>query len=303
MSSRSGERATGEGAKGRDEGEKNDKQGDEGKRPILHPGKGPWVSIEEDQEVWSKVRLRHFSFEICSHFDTNLRGVVCGGLATKAGKEGGRGSCGPTSTASASRILNFADLHRRPRSSLPNIHPSTPSPASSQFVRALSSPHTELTVPCCSVRLQVEPLALRDAQRDSGPLEPRPRDHQRPRQAVHALRVSVQPQRARRKARSDSPPTSDSSHVIIYCLRSKYVATKARLELATRIGKLGSLISDARTLSASNFFFLGTMRRPGADTDWFPDAGLDYLASSPSSAGPSPSTTPPPPHQRTRNSC
>ncbi|KAM0747035.1 hypothetical protein T439DRAFT_329299 [Meredithblackwellia eburnea MCA 4105] len=39
-----------------------------------------------------------------------------------------------------------------------------------------------------------------------------------------------------------------SSHVILYVLRSKRVATKSRLLLAERIGKLGAIISDARVL-------------------------------------------------------
>ncbi|KAL8278775.1 hypothetical protein RQP46_008844 [Phenoliferia psychrophenolica] len=39
-----------------------------------------------------------------------------------------------------------------------------------------------------------------------------------------------------------------SSHVVMYILRSKRIATKSRLDLALRIGKLGSIISDARVL-------------------------------------------------------
>lgn len=39
-----------------------------------------------------------------------------------------------------------------------------------------------------------------------------------------------------------------SSHVVMYCLRSKQLATKGRIDIAERMAKLTAVISDARML-------------------------------------------------------
>lgn len=44
----------------------------------------------------------------------------------------------------------------------------------------------------------------------------------------------------------------------MYLLRSKRIATQSRLDLAMRIGKLGSIISDARLLYALQLADLGS---------------------------------------------